>query len=89
LAEQGLEIAMASPNLARRGPLQADLEAAGRSGCDVYLTELKAAAIDTVAEHARANGAEVVFMRHRPVSLPGEPSLDQELLALCARAVAA
>ena len=37
--------------------------------CDVYLTELKAAAIDTVAIRARAEGARVVFIRNRPVGV--------------------
>jgi hypothetical protein len=32
----------------------------------VYLTELKAAAIDTVAVRARAVGARVIFVRSRP-----------------------
>ena len=40
-----------------------------RSGCDVYLTELKAAAIDTVARRARDEGARVVFVRNRPVGV--------------------
>ena len=37
--------------------------------CDVYLTELKAAAIETVAIRARAEGARVVFIRNRPVGV--------------------
>jgi cyclic 2,3-diphosphoglycerate synthetase len=89
LEQQGLEIAVASANLARREALERDLESAARAGCEVYLTELKAAAIDIVAERAQAAGAEVVFLRHRPQSLPGEASLDDELLALCAAAVPA
>ena len=40
-------------NLARRAALAADLDRAAEEGCDVYLTELKAAAIDTVAVRAR------------------------------------
>ena len=61
----GLEPALVSRNLARRGDLAADLERAEVEGCDVYLTELKAAAIDTVAAHARRTGARVVFVRNR------------------------
>jgi hypothetical protein len=46
----------------------------------VYLTELKAAAIDTVALRARDEGARVVFVRNRPVGLDAD--LDAELLRL-------
>ncbi len=58
---------MASTNLARRGALADDLDRAVAAGCDVWLTELKAAAIDTVVIRARAEGARVVFVRNRPV----------------------
>jgi cyclic 2,3-diphosphoglycerate synthetase len=66
---EGVEPLVASANLARRGALAEDLERAAAAGCDVYLTELKAAAIDTVARHAAANGARVVFVRNRPVGV--------------------
>jgi cyclic 2,3-diphosphoglycerate synthase len=65
----GVEPVVASANLARRGALAEDLERAAAAGCDVYLTELKAAAIDTVARHAAGNGARVVFVRNRPVGV--------------------
>lgn len=76
-----LEPVVCSDNLARRAGLREDLAVAAREGCDVYLTELKAAAIDTVAGHARAQGARVVFIRNRPVGLDGA-DLDRELLDL-------
>jgi predicted GTPase len=66
---EGVEPVVASANLARRGPLAADLERVAAERCDVYLTELKAAAIDTVARHARERGARVVFVRNRPVGI--------------------
>jgi cyclic 2,3-diphosphoglycerate synthetase len=62
-----VEPMVASTNLARRGALAEDLDRAAAERCDVYLTELKAAAIDTVARRAVAEGARVVFVRNRPV----------------------
>ena len=58
-----------STNLARRAALSADLDRAAADGAGVYLTELKAAAIDTVARRARAEGARVVFIRNRPIGI--------------------
>jgi cyclic 2,3-diphosphoglycerate synthetase len=65
-AVEGVEPVVASTNLARRAALAADLERAEAEGCDLYLTELKAAAIDTVARRATERGARVVFVRNRP-----------------------
>lgn len=64
----GVEPAVTSSNLARRAELEFDLEAAAAAGCTHYLTELKAAAIDMVADHAGRCEAEVVFVRNRPVA---------------------
>ena len=80
---EGVEPVLVSTNLARRDALAADLDRAAAEGCDVYLTELKAAAVDTVAVKARAEGARLVFVRNRPVGLDGD--LDAELMALVAR----
>ena len=68
-ALDGVEPLVASTNLARRSALAADLDQAASERCDVYLVELKAAAIDTVAPRARAEGARVVFVRNRPLGL--------------------
>jgi cyclic 2,3-diphosphoglycerate synthase len=65
----GVEPVLTSTNLARRAALAEDLELADADGCDVYLTELKAAAIDTVARHAADRGVRVVFVRNRPVGV--------------------
>jgi cyclic 2,3-diphosphoglycerate synthetase len=65
---RGVEPVVASRNLARRAALADDLAAAERERCDLYLTELKAAAIDTVAVHARRTGARVAFVRNRVVA---------------------
>jgi cyclic 2,3-diphosphoglycerate synthase len=63
------EPVLVSTNLARRSALADELERAADEGCDVYLTELKAAAIDTVAVHARERDARVVFIRNRPLGI--------------------
>jgi len=80
---EGVEPLMVSINLARREALASDLDRAAAERCDVYLTELKAAAVDTVAVRARAEGARVAFVRNRPVGLDGD--LDAELMALAVR----
>jgi cyclic 2,3-diphosphoglycerate synthase len=75
---EGAEPVMVSTNLARRSALQADLDRAVAERCDVWLTELKAAAIDTVAMRARHEGVRVVFVRNRPVG----DGLDEALVSL-------
>ena len=76
-----LDPVVCSRNLAKRSALAEDLADAEREGCDVYLTELKAAAIDTVAVHARRAGARVVFVRNRVVADDGA-GLDERLASL-------
>jgi cyclic 2,3-diphosphoglycerate synthetase len=77
-----VEVTLFSCNLANRAALERDIEQAAQQRCDLFLTELKAAAIDTVAERAEQQGAEIVFLRNRPVSPGGENDLDTELLSL-------
>ena len=76
------EVVHVSRNLARRDALRAEL--AGIDA-DVYVVELKAAAIDVVAEHALARGAELVLAANDVVS----EELDELLPALVAVGVAA
>jgi cyclic 2,3-diphosphoglycerate synthetase len=57
--EHGAEVVLVSGNLARRDALRADLGSA--ADADLFLVEIKAAAIDVVAELAAERGAEVVF----------------------------
>jgi cyclic 2,3-diphosphoglycerate synthetase len=73
------EIVSVSRNLADRTMLRDDLE---QTDADVFLVEIKAAAIDVVAEAAQQRGAEVVFAENEVVSLPGGPSLDEAVLRL-------
>jgi cyclic 2,3-diphosphoglycerate synthase len=60
---------LVSTSLARRRVLAEELDRVAAERADVYLTELKAAAIDTVAMRARAEGARVVFIRNRPLGI--------------------
>jgi cyclic 2,3-diphosphoglycerate synthetase len=86
LAERGVNLQLVSTNLARRDALNQDLARAEFEGCDLYLTELKAAAIELVAEEAERRSVELVLVRNRPLSISGEPDLDTELLALVEQA---
>lgn len=67
------EVVAVSRNLANRSALREDLETID---ADVYLVELKAAAIDVVAEAALARGARVVLADNEVVS----PELDEAVL---------
>ncbi|HZC30255.1 MAG TPA: hypothetical protein VE261_01975 [Gaiellaceae bacterium] len=69
------DVVHVSRNLARRDRLQQELE---HVDADTYLVELKAAAIDVVAEHAIARGAAVVLAGNEVVS----DGLDEAILAL-------
>jgi cyclic 2,3-diphosphoglycerate synthetase len=64
-----------SASLADRAALRDEL---ARVDADTYLVELKAAAIDVVAEHARAHGKQVVLAANDVVA----EGLDDALLAL-------
>jgi cyclic 2,3-diphosphoglycerate synthase len=80
------EVALVSRNLADRRALQADLAAAD---ADVFLVELKAAAIDAVAEAAAAREIEVVFAANELEPLPGEDDLDELVRSLVPEPVGA
>jgi cyclic 2,3-diphosphoglycerate synthase len=69
------EVVHVSRNLARRDLLRDEL---AELDADTYLVELKAAAIDVVAEHALARGARVVLAGNEVVA----PGLDEAILAL-------
>ncbi|HEY9472776.1 MAG TPA: hypothetical protein VIS06_02875 [Mycobacteriales bacterium] len=84
--QHGAKVVHTSGNLAHRDTLRrelADLDA------EVFLVEIKAAAIDVVAEHAAARGIPVVFTDNRVSALPGEDDLDDALLTLATQALTA
>src|SRR5204863_7922258 len=58
------DVVVVSRNLANRHLLSEDL---ARTDADVYLVEIKAAAIDLVAEAALKRGVEVVFAENEVV----------------------
>jgi cyclic 2,3-diphosphoglycerate synthetase len=76
------DVVHVSRNLSRRDLLAADLE---RVEADTYLVELKAAAIDVVAEHALARGAKLVLADNEVVA----DGLDEAILALAPQEVRA
>lgn len=75
--EHGARVVHVSGSLADRAALTAELE---QVVADVYLVELKAAAIDVVAEAALARDADVILAANDVVAAPGEPDLDETLL---------
>jgi cyclic 2,3-diphosphoglycerate synthetase len=73
----GADVVHVSGNLADRSALREEL--AGVEA-DVFLVELKAAAVDVVAEAALARGAEVVLAANDVAPLDGGVDLDERLL---------
>jgi cyclic 2,3-diphosphoglycerate synthase len=71
------EVVHVSRNLANRAALREELESID---ADVYLVEVKAAAIDVVAEAAIARDAKVVLARNDVIA----PGLDEAVLDLLA-----
>jgi cyclic 2,3-diphosphoglycerate synthetase len=80
----GADVVHASGNLARRDELRRELESLD---AETVVVEIKAAAIDVVAEAASERGLPVVFCDNELLPLPGEPDLDAELRALADAAV--
>jgi cyclic 2,3-diphosphoglycerate synthase len=66
----GCRVELFSTHLADRPALRGDLESEAMSRVDAVLTEIKAAAIDVVAEDAAARGLPVVFMDNVPMAVP-------------------
>jgi cyclic 2,3-diphosphoglycerate synthase len=80
LRDEGVDVAHVSTSLARRDELRRELDSLE---ADTYLVELKAAAIDVVAEAAAERGLRVVLLSN-DVDASG---LDEQLLELAEAAV--
>ena len=76
------DVVHVSHNLARRDLLREELE---HIDADTYLVELKAAAIDVVAEHALARGAALVLAENDVVA----EGFDEAVFALVPQGVRA
>jgi cyclic 2,3-diphosphoglycerate synthetase len=81
--EHGAEVVSISGALARRDELRADVARVG--AVDAFLVELKAAAIDVVAEATVERGIPIVLCDNEVRPLPGQPDLDGHVLALAER----
>lgn len=68
----GCRVELFSANLSDRAALKGDFERSEMARADTVLTEIKAAAIDVVAEEAGARGLEVVFVDNLPVEVAPE-----------------
>jgi cyclic 2,3-diphosphoglycerate synthase len=77
--EHGANVVHVSGNLANRDALRSEL--AGLDA-DVFLVELKAAAVDVVAEAALARGSAIVLAANDVVSADSELDLDEMLLEM-------
>lgn len=85
LESHGADVVHVSCNLARRGPLADDLDAARSAGADLLVVEIKAAAIDAVAEFASRHSLAVSFLDNLPVLHAGEgDTLADHVTALVA-----
>lgn len=75
--EYGATVLGSSAGLSDRRRLEEDLRGPPAAGADVFVTELKAAGVDTVSTVARREGKRLVYIENVPVSLHG--NLDEEL----------
>ncbi len=79
----GAEVVHVSGSLARRRELAEEL---AQIDAELFLVELKAAAVDVVIEEARARGCEVGLVDNELVPLEGEAELEPALLELAQQA---
>jgi cyclic 2,3-diphosphoglycerate synthetase len=81
--EYGADVVTVCSDLARRPALREAVAKAARDA-DVFVTEIKAAAIDVVAEQARAADKRLVFCDNEPLAIDGG-DLAVEVEELAAR----
>jgi len=81
--DHGAEVVLVCTDLADRARLAPAVARAAREA-DVFLTEIKAAAVDVVAEGAAAAGRELVFCDNEPVALEGDLGAAVDRLAALA-----
>lgn len=86
--EHDAEIVLVSGSLANRDALRAEVDSAEARRAEVFLVEIKAAAVDVVAETARERGIPVVFADNEVLPLAGERDLDGLVLSLADAVVA-
>lgn len=86
-AEYDCSVDFVSNELADRKALRGSLAGIGEGTVDVFLTEIKAAAVDVVAEEADRRGTEVVFCDNIPVEVDGGERLDALLKEQAERAI--
>ncbi len=72
--EQDCRVVGRSHSLSDRRRLIEDLR--GAEEAEVFLTELKAAAVDVVTRFARQAGKEAVYFHNRPIAVAGEMGLE-------------
>lgn len=77
--EHGAADVAVSCNLSDREKLREDLD---DLRADIYVVEIKAAAIDVVCEAAKERGIDVVFADNEVIPLPGQLDLDEALREL-------
>ena len=66
----GCRVELFSTHLADRAALRQDLQSEAMDRVEAVVTEVKAAAIDMVAEEAEARGLPVIFMDNMPMVSP-------------------
>ena len=86
--EHDARVTLLSGSLARREELRRELDSRAAREAETYLVEIKAAAIDVVAEAASERGIPVVFADNEVLPVDPEADLEGQIEALAEAAVA-